>query len=78
MASVAWFLLNVRQAARQLHARPGFTLAVLIILSVGIGANTAAFSLVHGLLLRPLPFPDSESIVSVGQAPVGQGFPAIE
>ena len=77
MASVAWFLLDVRQAVRQLHARPGFTLAALIILSVGIGANSAAFSLVHGLLLRPLPFPDSESIVSVGQAPVGQGVPRL-
>ena len=41
MASVAWFLLNVRQAVRQLHARPGFTLAALIILSVGIGARRA-------------------------------------
>ena len=74
MAGVAWFLLDLRHAVRQLHVRPGFTLAALIILSVGIGANTVAFSLVHGLLLRPLPFPDSENIVSVGQAsPVGRG-----
>ncbi len=74
MAGVAWLLLDLRHAVRQLHVRPGFTLAALIILSVGIGANTAAFSLVHGLLLRPLPFPDSENIVSVGQAsPVGRG-----
>lgn len=77
MAGVASFLLDVRQAFRQLHTRPGFTLAALIVLSVGIGANTAAFSLVHGLLLRPLPFPDSESIVVVGQAPRPQEFPAL-
>ena len=68
MVSVRSLLLDVRQAVRQLCARPGFSLAALIMLSVGIGANTAAFSLVHGLLLRPLPYPDSEAIVSVGQA----------
>ena len=68
---MGWLLLDLRRATRQLRARPGFTLAALIILAVGIGANTALFSLVHGLLLRPLPYPDSERIVSVGQVPAG-------
>ncbi len=64
-------LLDLRLAVGQLGARPGFTLAAVVILAVGIGANTATFSLVNGPLLRPLPYPDSERIVSVGQAPAG-------
>ncbi len=66
---MAGLLHDLRHAVRQLRARPGFTLAVLVILAAGIGANTAAFSLVNGLLLRPLPWPESESIVVVGQTP---------
>ena len=60
-----WLLRDLQSAARQISARPSLSLAVLGILAVGIGANTATFSLVHGLLLRPLPYPDSEAIVSV-------------
>ena len=74
---MGWLLLDFRQAVRQLAARPGFTLAAVLILAVGIGANTATFSLVNGLLLRPLPYPDSEAIVSVGQAPSGRPGRAI-
>lgn len=62
-----WLVLSARHALRQFVVRPGFTLSVLVILAVGIGANTATFSLANGLLLRPLPYPDSEDIVSVGQ-----------
>ena len=57
------------------HA-PGFALAAAGILAVGIGANAATFSIINGLLLRPLPYPDSEAIVSVGQAPLGSPGPA--
>lgn len=69
-----WFVaerlvLDVRHAVRQLGARPFFTLAALTILAVGIGVNTAAFSLARGLLLRPLPYPEPDAIVVVGQAP---------
>ena len=70
-------LLDFRQAGRQLAARPGFALAAVVILAVGIGANAATFSIVDGLLLRPLPYPDFEAIVSVGQAPLGSPGPAI-
>ena len=71
------FLIDARQAIRQLGARPGFSVAVLIILAVGGGANTAAFSIVRGMLLQPLPYPDSENIVAVGHAPPlnAEGFP---
>lgn len=67
MTAMVGLLHDLRHALRRLRARPGFTLAVLVVLAFGIGANTAAFSLVSGLLLRPLPWPDSESIVLVGQ-----------
>lgn len=62
--------LDLRQAVRQLVARPFFTLAALTILSIGIGLNLAAFSLARGLLLRPLPYPESAEIVTVGQVPM--------
>lgn len=64
---MSWLILNVRNALRQLGKRPGFTLSAIVILAVGIGANTAVFSLANGLLLRPLPYPESENLVSVGQ-----------
>ena len=67
MTAMAGLLHDLRHAVRRLRARPGFTLAVLVVLAAGIGANTAAFSLVRGVLLRPLPWPDSESIVRVGR-----------
>ena len=65
--------------SQQLRRLPP-TVATLTILSVGIGANTATFSLVHGLLLRPLPYPDSERIVSLGQVPgrTARGSDAVE
>ncbi|MXY26399.1 MAG: ABC transporter permease [Acidobacteria bacterium] len=52
---------------RQLVARPRFTLATLLVLALAIGANTAIFSVVNGLLARPLPYPEAQRIVSVGQ-----------
>ncbi|MCY4509777.1 MAG: ABC transporter permease, partial [Acidobacteria bacterium] len=61
-------LRDVRSAARRLAAQRGFTLAVLLALALGIGANTAMFSVVHALLLRPLPYPDPERIVRVGES----------
>ncbi len=57
---------NFRFAFRQLYKTPGFSLTVVATLALGIGATTAIFSLVEGVLLRPLPFKDSDRLVLLG------------
>src|SRR5690348_5531693 len=57
---------HLRIAFRQLRKAPGFTLTVVLILALGIGATTAIFSVVEGILLRPLPFRNSERLVLLG------------
>ena len=54
---------DVRYGVRMLLKHKGFTAVAIIALGLGIGANTAIFSLVNGVLLRPLPFPDAERII---------------
>jgi predicted permease len=56
-------LRDVRFSARLLWKSPGFTAVAIVTLALGIGANTAIFSLINGLLLRPLPVPDAEQLV---------------
>src|SRR3954463_2385009 len=57
---------NLRIAFRQLRKSPGRSLTVVITLALGIGATTAIFSLVEGILLRPLPFNDPDRLVLLG------------
>ena len=59
--------IDVRHAIRSLGASPGFVVVAVLCLSLGIGLNAATFSVVNGLLLRPLPFPEPARLLTVGE-----------
>ncbi|HEV2666169.1 MAG TPA: ABC transporter permease, partial [Blastocatellia bacterium] len=65
---------DLRYGARMLLKNPGFTLIAVATLSLGIGANTAIFSVLHGVLFKSLPYSDQDQIVRVWQAVPTSGF----
>ena len=58
---------NLRYASRALRKTPGFTATVMLTLALGIGANSAVFSAINAVLLRPMPFPDGDRLMTLAQ-----------
>ena len=75
--SVEALVQNLHYAARGLRKSPAFTLVTVLTLAVGIGPTTAVFSVINGVLLRPLPYPDQDRLVAVSNVfsddPKGSG-----
>ena len=69
-------LSDLRYALRRLCTSPGFTLTAILTLAFGIGATTAIFSIVEGVLLRPLPFPNQARLVTLGDIVEGVKYGA--
>ena len=62
---VSSFVRDARHAIRMLANSPGFSLIALLTFALGIGVNTAVFSVFNGVLLRPLPYPDPDRITMI-------------
>jgi putative ABC transport system permease protein len=73
---MAYLFRDLKIAVRHLMRSPGFVTAALIMLALGIGATTAIFSVVQGVLLRPLPFPQSDQIMVISDTISGVDMPA--
>lgn len=67
------FIQDLRYALRQLRKSPGFALTAIAVLALGLGANVAVFTLIDGILLRPLPYAHPERIVAANTPMIMQG-----
>src|SRR5689334_13009021 len=70
-------LRDVRYGIRTLTKSPGFALAGIVILGLGIGVNSAIFTIVNAVVLRPLPFPDADRIMRLWHTPPQATFPGM-
>ena len=69
--------VDTRHALRTLGKSPGFTAAIVVTMALGIGANSAIFSVVHALLLAPLPYRDADRLIFVWSDMTDSGFPRV-
>jgi putative ABC transport system permease protein len=70
---VSEFMTDVRYGVRALARNPSFGAIVIVILAIGIGANTTMFSVLHSVLVQPLAYPDSDRVVFIGRVDAGRG-----
>jgi putative ABC transport system permease protein len=68
-------MYDLRYALRWLRGNPGFSSAAVLVLALGIGAATATFTIVHAVLLRPLPFAAPDRIIRIWSSPAGRDLP---
>jgi putative ABC transport system permease protein len=71
---VSTLFADLRYSLRSLRATPGFTATVVVVLALGIGANTAMFTAIDAAFLRPLPFPEPERLVELNEQPPGSSY----